>query len=209
MRRRTFLTATASATALGLAGCTQEPGDRSGGTDTATTDDGTGPGGQPEGTDGVTDSPDGETPGEGTSRGGASDQAWGSGGRTNGVTFSFSSQSPEVGADRDEADVTRDDEAGAVVVDGTISGDDTCKRARLGSVEFDEAAGVLSVDVETTDIEECEVSGEALVGIDYEGTFEVDGDLPSEIRVSHEGRTVASAAYASATAAAPPTTDAT
>ncbi|RXK50024.1 hypothetical protein [Halorientalis pallida] len=215
MQRRRFLAATASATALGLAGCTQEPGDRDDGGDTATSPDDGGPGSQPEGTDGVTDTntPEAETSetdtpepeGEGTT--GASDQAWGSGGRMDGVTFSFSSQSPETGEDRDVADISFDTEAGEVVVDGTISGSDSCKRATLGSLEYDESAGKLTVGVETTNIENCEVGAQALVGIDYEGTFEVDGELPTEVTVSHDGQDVAGAAHESSTAMGdPPTT---
>jgi len=228
MRRRSFLTVTASATALGIAGCVQEPGDRENSTDanpeTSAQD---GPGSQPEGTESPSNGtedpsetamPDSDSPtDEGTETEeetptdghGSSAQAWGSSGRMNGVTFSFTSHGPETGENRDVADITRDDDTGEVIVDGTISGNDSCKRAKLGSVEYDEGAGTLTVDVETTNIEGCEMAAQALVGIDYEGTFEVDGELPSEIQVTHEGRSVASASYASETAAAPPTTDST
>ncbi|WP_424016708.1 hypothetical protein ACOZ4N_12515 [Halorientalis pallida] len=210
MQRRRFLAATAAATALGLAGCTQEPGDRDGSGDTKTSPGDGGPGSQPEGTDGVTesDTPEAETPetdtpdpeGEGTS--GVSDQAWGSGGRMDGVPYSFSSQSPETGEERDVTDIRFDTEAGEVVVDGTISGSDGCKRATLGSLDYDESAGKLTVGVETTQIEDCEAGTMALVGIDYEGTFEFDGELPSEVTVTHDGQGVASAAHSSSSASA-------
>ncbi|WP_336000532.1 twin-arginine translocation signal domain-containing protein [Halorientalis halophila] len=206
MRRRSFLTGTAAATALAVAGCLQEPGDRGDGSSPETTDDGAGPGSQPEGT-GEAGTPTDESgtatdEPEPTAVEGSSGQAWGSGGRMNGVDFSFSSQSPETGEDRDEADITRDDEMGAVRVDGTISGSDSCKRAKLGSLDYDEAAGTLAVGVETTEIENCEAGAQALVGIDYEGTFEVDGDLPSEVTVSHDGQEIAGASYASDSASA-------
>ena len=215
MQRRKFLTATAAATALGLAGCTQEPGERDGNGDTQTSPGDGGPGSQPEGTDGVTETntPEAETPetdtpdpeGDGTN--GVSDQAWGSGGRMDGVPYSFSSQSPETGENRDVADISFDTEAGEVVVDGTISGSDSCKRATLGSLDYDESAGKLTVGVETTQIEGCEAGTMALVGIDYEGTFEFDGDLPSDVTVTHDGQGVASAAHGSSSATAvPPTT---
>ncbi|MFB6083552.1 MAG: hypothetical protein ABEJ94_04840 [Halorientalis sp.] len=202
MRRRTFIAATASVT-VGLGGCVQEPGD---GTD-ATSPDGTGPGSQPEGTDGETDTPDGETPGEGTDADGSVARAWASGGHTNGVTYSFTSWGPEIGENRDVADIRFESGAGEVLVDGTISGSDSCERARLGSVRYDEAAGTLTVAVETTTIEGCEAGAQALVGIDYEATFEVDGEFPSEVTVTHDGRAVASATYASASATAVPPSD--
>ncbi len=208
MERRRFLAATASATALGLAGCTQEPGDRNGGGETKTSPGDSGPGSQPEGTGSVTetDTPgtETETPGPGgDGTGGVSDQAWGSGGRTDGVSYSFSSQSPETGENRDVTDIRFDTEAGEVVVDGTIGGNDSCRRATLGSLEYDESAGTLTIGVETTDIEDCEVGATALVGIDYEGRFEVDGELPSAVTVSHDGQDVASAAHESSSVSAP------
>jgi hypothetical protein len=213
MERRSFLAATASTTALGLAGCTQEPGDRSGDGNTTTSPGDGGPSSQPEGTDSVTETEtpemETETPGgAGDGTEGVSDQAWGSGGRMDGVTYSFSSQSPATGRNRDVTDIAFDTEAGEVVVDGTISGNDSCRRATLGSLEYDESAGKLTVGVETTDIEGCEAGATALVGIDYEGRFEVDGELPSAVTVSHDGQTVAGAAHESASESAPagPTT---
>ncbi|SEN53654.1 hypothetical protein SAMN05216388_1003341 [Halorientalis persicus] len=207
MHRRRFLAASAAATALGLAGCTQEPGERDGNDDTQTSPGDGGPGGQPEGAAGTTETDTPERGGDGTN--GASDQAWESGGRIDGIPYSFSSQSPETGEERDVADIRFDTDAGEVLVDGTISGNDGCERGTLGSLDYDEAAGTLTVGVETTNIEDCEAGSMALVGVDYEGTFEFDGDLPSDVTVTHDGQGVASAAYGSASATAvPPTTTA-
>ncbi|WP_299268030.1 hypothetical protein [Halorientalis sp.] len=205
MHRRRFLAVTASTTALGLAGCTQESGDRGGNAGTETGPGDGGPGSQPEGTDSgtETDTPETKTSGgEGDGAGGASEQAWGGGGRRDGVTYGFSSRSPAVGENRDVAEVTFDTDAGEVLVDGTVSGNNSCRRAALGSLEYDESAGELTVSVETTDIEGCEAGAQALVGIDYDGRFEVDGELPSEVTVSHDGQVVAGAAHESSSVSA-------
>ncbi|MFB6180231.1 MAG: hypothetical protein ABEI77_10975 [Halorientalis sp.] len=212
MRRRRFLTVTASATALSaFAGCTQS-GERGTETPNDTTDDpGDSPGGQP-GTDSPTaDEDTGTTTGDGqsSSSGSSSGEAWGSGGTMNGVDFSFTSRSPKCGTGEDDVDISFDTEAGEVSLDGVISGDDLCKRAQLASVDYDEQADELSVSVETVDQDECKdgemASGQCLVDIPYEATFSFDDGVPSQASVSHDNGFGASAAHGSASASASPT----
>jgi len=202
MRRRRLLKVTASATALSaFAGCTQsgergteEPEETTDGTDT-------GPGSRPG--NGTTDSTESETPEPtGRTEGGSSDQGWGSGGTMDGVDFSFSSRSPECGNGEDDVDITFDDDAGEVTLDGVIRGSDTCKRAQLGTVEYDDDADTLSVTVETTDIEECGAGATCVVDIEYEATFTFEDAIPSEASVSHGDRYGASAAHGSSSASA-------
>lgn len=219
MRRRKFLTVTAAATALStVAGCTQT-GDRSAGDPTDTNESADSPGSQPGGTNTTatneTDAPNTETgsvggDGDGESgSAGDSDQGWGSGGTMNGVEFSFSSQSPECGQGTDHVDISFDEEAGEVVLDGVIRGSDLCKRATLQSVDYDESADELTVVVETTEQERCEddevAAGQCIVDIEYEATFSFDGDVPATASVSHGDRYGATAGHGSASAGTPAT----
>jgi len=215
MRRRRLLQVTASATAFtALAGCTQD-GNR--GTDEPTdTDDPTdtdeptdNPGSQP-GNSTTTDARETETgtveDGPGGSSG-SSDAAWGSGGEMDGVEYAFSSQSPECGQGEDDVDISFDEEAGEVTLDGVISGSDTCKRATLESVDYDEQNSKLSVVIQTTDREECTdgdmAAGQCIVDIEYEATFTFDDGVPTEASVSHGDKFGASAAHSSSSASAP------
>ena len=205
MERRRFLTVGAAAAALGVAGCIDQTNDAN--PETSARD---GPGSQPATTDESTQSDESPTPGETTDAadGSASGQAWGSSGQQDGVTFSFSSQGPEPEDTQGSADIGFDTAAGEVVVDGTIDGSDACKRARLGTVTYDESAERLTVGVETTDVEQCEEGGagaQVKVSIDYEGTFDVPGDgLPATVTVEHHGTEIASATAERGSAAATP-----
>jgi len=218
MRRRTFLTVTASATALtAVAGCTQN-GDR--GTTESTDTDGSAdnPGSQPGGTN-TTDADEttrreteiGTIEDGSSDSSGGTDQSWGSSGEMNGVPFSFSSQSPECGEGNDDVDISFDDDAGEIVLDGVIRGSDLCKRARLESVEHDESADKLRVEIGTVDREQCQdgdmAAGQCLVDIEYEATFSFEGEIPSEASVNHGDRFSAGAGYASESVSAPTETE--
>jgi hypothetical protein len=208
MRRRRLLKVTASATALSaFAGCTQT-GERGTEEPTDSQTDTDAPGSQPgtndtdsQGTE-ATDIADGSTGSEGAE----SEVGWSSGGRMNGVDFSFSSRSPECGEGEDDVDISFDDDAGEIVLDGVISGSDLCKRAQLASVEHDEDEDKLTATIETTDREDCEdgdvAAGQCLVDIEYEATFTFEDEVPSEASVSHGNGFGASAAHGSSSASA-------
>ncbi|MDG5778177.1 hypothetical protein VB773_01565 [Haloarculaceae archaeon H-GB2-1] len=90
-----------------------------------------------------------------------------------------------------EASVAFDGEATAVAVDGTISGSDTCKRARLRSVAYDASATRLDVVVETfteTVDGETPVCAQCLVDIDYHARVTFADELPESVRVIHRCR---------------------
>jgi hypothetical protein len=212
MRRRRFLTVTAAGALTAVAGCTQT-GDRN--DPEQTTDEPTdgptdGPGSQP-GSDGT--ATEGDNPGtpadqpDGTT--GSGSQAWGSGGTMNGVEFSFASRSPECGQGEDDVDITFDDEAGEVRLDGVISGSDLCKRASLVAVEHDESAGRVSATIEAVDQDRCQdgdvAAGQCIVDIEYEATFTFDDGIPSEASVSHGNGFGAGAAYGSSSVSGPTT----
>lgn len=211
MRRRRFLTVTAAGALSAVAGCTQT-GDRSDPEQTSDepTDESTdGPGSQPssDGTATETESDDPGTPPDEPD--GTSGEAWGSGGTMNGVDFSFTSRSPECGQGEDDVDISFDDEAGEVRLDGVISGNDLCKRASLASVEHDESAGTLSATIEAVDQERCEdgdmAAGQCIVDIEYSATFSFDDEIPSEASISHGNGFGAGAAYGSSSASEPTT----
>lgn len=203
MQRRKLLRLTVSATAVtAIAGCTQDSDRDDDGTGTETTDraegDSPGAGGQTDdGTD-VTDSP---SP-AGSGSGGQS--ASGSAGQMNGVSFSFSTQGGTCGEGADNVDISFDTETNEVVLDGTISGSDSCKTAELDAVTYDDGESKLTVDIVTRERDACKdgdtMAQQCLVDIPYEGTFDlVDQDsLPDEVSVSHDGQGIAGAAHESA-----------
>lgn len=137
---------------------------------------------------------------------GSAEQAWTAGGEMDGVTFEFTSHAPECGQGIDDANVTFQPEEGRIVVEGVIRGSDLCKRARLKDVSYDPEAERLSVSIAAVDRAECQnggIAGQCIVDIPYEATFTFDGDIPTEVTVSHGERFGVSAAYGSASAAAP------
>ena len=83
-----------------------------------------------------------------------------------------------------------------VTVTGTITGSDACKTARLAAAEFRD--GAFRVVVETADEEgSADVCAQCLTEIDYEATFEFDGNAPGTVIVEHEwagGRTTVATA---------------
>lgn len=122
-----------------------------------------------------------------------------------GIELLGSSNSGEESVD----DITFDRDANTVTATGTIEGSDSCTTAELGEVAYGLARDEVSVDVVTTQREDCEASAQALVYIDYEVTVEFSDGVPRAASVAHDGQGLASAAHASesAAAAAPPTTE--
>lgn len=207
MQRRKLLKLTVSATVFtAVAGCT-ESSDRDGdgaGTETTDRPEGDSPsaGGQ---TDGPTD--DGTNGTESPSLGGTGSggqSASGSAGQMNGVSFSFSTRGGSCGEGADNVDISFDSEANEVVLDGTISGSDSCKTAELDAVSYDDGESKLTVDIVTREREACEgkdvAAQQCLVDIPYEGTFDLaDQDsTPNEVSVNHDGQGIAGAAHESA-----------
>jgi len=138
---------------------------------------------------------------------GSAEQAWTAGGEMNGVTFQFTSHAPKCGQGEDDADVSFQPEEGRIVVEGVRRGSDLCKRAQLGDVSYDSDAERLAVSVDAVDREECQDgsvgAGQCIVDIPYEARFSFDGDIPTEVAVSHGDRFGMSAAYGSASATPP------
>jgi len=120
-------------------------------------------------------------------------------------SFSVTGETSGAGSEAGTADVEFDSEANAVVVTGTIIGNNGCATAQLGSASYDPDEDTLTVDVETTarDGSEDKMCTQALVGIDYEATFSFEGGVAHSASVSHNGEGVASAAFDSAAASAP------
>lgn len=118
------------------------------------------------------------------------------------IDRSFTVESITSGGDGRTADATFDEDAGTVVVTGTIVGKDGCATAELGSAIYDADADELHVDVVTTRQEGAEdkVCTQALVDIDYEATFTFEGEIPSSVSISHDGQGVVSVGYDSSTA---------
>lgn len=121
------------------------------------------------------------------------------------VAGSFSVVGVDSGAPEGTADVEFDEDEGTVTVTGTITGSDGCATAELGSANYDPAADQLAVDVVTTrrDGTEGQTCTQALVGISYEAAFSFEGEIPSGVSVSHDGRGVMGAGYGSESASAP------
>ncbi|MFD1587863.1 twin-arginine translocation signal domain-containing protein [Halorientalis brevis] len=197
MRRRSFLTGTASTTALlALAGCTQS-GDRSTDDDTNDSDD---PGSQP--TDPSTDTT--ETDDTTTTDSGDHPTTTVEDGLVN---QSFTVTDTGSGTERHDATVDFDADKTEVVVTGTIPGADGCTTAELGEVTYDEQADHLSVTVQTIDVPTSDACTQAIVEIDYEARFTFAESLPSQVSVTHDGsdgrRDVASAAHGGASVGDP------
>lgn len=88
-----------------------------------------------------------------------------------------------------EESATVEFEDGTVIVTGAILGSNTCYTARLGTVAVDDRT--LLVGVESyEDLGENEGCYDAIVGVEYETTVEIHGDLPESVRVEHNGEHV-------------------
>lgn len=201
MRRRDFLNVTATATVLtAVAGCVQTgEGTTPADNETATQTDNDGR----TTTTTTSEPPVTDTPTDTTSTVGGT--SWDRDGVTDGVEFSFTSEYPDCGQGEDSADVSFHEEAGEVLVDGVISGSDTCKRGTLASVDYDESARELTVVVDTTEREDCEdgVGATCLVDIPYRATFGFEDGLPETVTVSHGDDFGVTATHDSASASSP------
>lgn len=101
-----------------------------------------------------------------------------------------------------DASIDFESDGSRVVVTGRVPGSDTCRTATLESASYDAETDEFDVVVATTDRtdeDETKACGECIVSIEYEATFDFDGDLPSTVTVTHAGydgeREVASAAH--------------
>jgi hypothetical protein len=204
MKRRHFLTTTAAATALGtIAGCTQGPGD--GGTDDPTDD----PTEDPTDTSSPTDSPT-ASPGEDGSpvpddSTGSSGSAWGESGAGDGYSYSVSFQNAECSGEQGAVEITRDEDASAIDVDGAIGVSNPCHTASVESIEYDESAAALTVSLSSSeDSEEGQLCAQCMATIEYEAEITFDDDLPEEVSVHHDKQGW-SASWGSSSAAPPAT----
>jgi hypothetical protein len=101
------------------------------------------------------------------------------------------------------AEVSFDGGENTVGVTGTIEGTDTCQTASLRRVTHNASDGSLRVDIETTDREGANGCTQAIVYVDYEATVQFDGGIPTTVSVSHNGTSVTTGAYSSASASPP------
>lgn len=76
-----------------------------------------------------------------------------------------------------------------VSVTGIVQGNNTCYTARLDEVTIEDRTLVVNVE-SYEDADEDEGCGEAVIGIEYEAVIELDGDLPAEVIVEHNGERV-------------------
>lgn len=188
MQRRTLLCAAAVAGAGALAGCADTDPDPGGPGDGSTDS----PTGSP--TDSPTDSPTGTDDGSGNSPTDSPTESPtpteepGSGSRR--VTGrSFEVRDNSCGQGEDSATVERGDDR--VVVDGTISGRNSCYTAELKEARYDEGADELTVAVRSyEDRADDEACMECIVDIDYRATVEFEGGTPGEVTVRHNGERV-------------------
>ncbi|WP_158855509.1 hypothetical protein [Halorhabdus sp. CUG00001] len=207
MERRRFLKTAGIVSAIGLtAGCmdsgaeTDQPSENDTGepSDSATpTDDAT-----PTERDRTEPTEDGGQTGDSTTTEGDSSSSvgWASGGRMDGVAFEFSSGPPECGQGADETDIEFDTDAGELIVEGIISGDDLCYRAQLTDIAYDSGERSVSIAIESVEREDCEVSAQCIADITYEARLTFEEELPENASVSHDGQGIASAAHGSVSA---------
>lgn len=177
MNRRHLLKAAATGATFTVAGCLHDDG-------------------EPENGDGDDDGNDGEG-------GDAEDVGRTDEGEERQFTWTFEVTRLEAGDDVDEADVEFDRDANEVVVRGTTWGSDLCKTAELDSASIltdvgEEGLRQLHVGVATRDVEYAgDLCAEAIREIDYEATFSFDDEdsYPDSVRIRHDGREVAGAAW--------------
>lgn len=163
MRRRDLVKSSAAAAALGVTGCLHD-GEEPGG-------DGGGDGGV-----GRTDS-----------------------GEESGFSWTFKITGLNAGDDVDEADVEFLPDDDSVVVDGTIYGSDLCKTAELESAALasdmgEGSSSLLDVGVATRDEEGAgDMCAQSIREIEYTAEFTFDDEIPDQVHVTHDGRTVSEA----------------
>ena len=93
----------------------------------------------------------------------------------------------ESGTGPESASVTVDD--GTVTVTGTIRGNNGCYTARLAETAIDEDALVVGIE-SYEDADEDQDCTMAIVYLEYEATVEIRGEVPTSVRVEHNGERV-------------------
>jgi hypothetical protein len=225
MHRRRFLRVAASAGALGaLAGCTQSPS----GNDSS---DDPGSGGEttpgtandqvtPPTTDTTTsgETTDETTTGEPIDPGTPATPVGTPMTRTgtrDGVDYSVSVTGAECASGsrvNTVDDIDFDEDVSEIVVTGTIDAATPCKAVDVSAIDHDESDGSVTVTIATVEREDApDMCTQCIGALDYEATLTFGEEFPSNASVVHDGqsgrRSMASAAYGSASASAPTTTD--
>jgi len=200
MQRRELLGTLASATALGLAGCT----DSGAGDGDEETDGPLGTGDENTGSPPPTDSTDTATLAEDTTTirtdehtRSVSPDAEGTEspseppmseetGTIDGVDYSLEITSSDCGTGGYSAIVDFDSGAGKVTVTGTVDAPDPCHRATVTELDHDDSAGELAVTVGVEPGDEG-VCVDCIAEIDYEARFNFPEQLPDSVTVTHDG----------------------
>lgn len=116
------------------------------------------------------------------------------------VGESFEMTDRECGQGKEAVDITFDGDF--VRLDGVISGSDACYEAAQESAVYDAANDRLSVNVRAYRPDDAGACADCVVDISYEADYAFEGEAPTEVVVSHDGRPVASAGQDSASARA-------
>jgi hypothetical protein len=222
MYRRRFLRVAASAGALGaLAGCTQRRGSNNSSNDDPGSSGETTPG---TANDQVTSTTATATADE-TTEGTATDEPGGPGtpatptgtpmsrtGTRDGVEYSIGVTAAECASGSQVNtvdDIVFEEDASEIVVTGTIDAATPCKAVDVSAIDHDASGGSVTVTIATVEREDGpDMCTQCLGALDYEATLTFGEELPSEASVVHDGqsgrRSMASAAYGSASATARP-----
>lgn len=91
------------------------------------------------------------------------------------------------GAGGSTADVSTDEAAGEVTVEGTITGSDACYTAELEEAVYGAETDSLWVDVVSTREEGAGVCAQCITSIRYRVTLPFEGGLPGRVAVTHDG----------------------
>lgn len=96
----------------------------------------------------------------------------------------------------DEVAVETDDDARTVMVEGTLTGRNSCYTAELESAEYDAVEDVFDVNVRSfEDRAEDELCNPVITEIRYRVVASFDGGTPGRTSVGHDGETVAEAVH--------------
>lgn len=196
MQRRDLLGALAGATAVGLAGCTDNGSgdDGTDQTDGTATDPGTTTG-APTSTTGQTDTTtapseqdtlSGSPPGEGTESPSVPPSPDTETGTTDGVEWAIDVLSRDCGTQGNSASISFDAGAGKVTVSGTIDAANPCRTATVGGVTYDESANELAVTIATEPGDQ-DMCVQCIGEIEYEARFRFPEALPDSVTVTHDG----------------------
>ena len=96
----------------------------------------------------------------------------------------------------DEVAVETDDDAGTLMVEGSLAGRNSCYTAELESAEYDAVEDVFDVNVRSfEDRADDELCNPVITEIRYRVVASFDGGTPGRTRVGHDGETVAEAVH--------------